>query len=64
MATDIPLISDTSRWTPTQAAKLLGVSTETIRRYRVSGNLRAKVSRVNGRYFFTGRELKRFFSCL
>lgn len=64
MVTELPRIADTSRYTATQLAELLGVSTETIRRYRVSGALRARMNRANKRYFYTGAEIKRFWQIL
>lgn len=64
MVTTLPTISDDSKFTATALATMLDVSTETIRRYRISGKLKARMSRANGRYFFTGREIKRFWQIL
>lgn len=64
MITALPNISDTSRYTATQLAELLEVSTETIRRYRVAGALKARMNRANRRFFFTGKDVKRFWQIL
>ncbi|MBQ5819073.1 MAG: helix-turn-helix domain-containing protein, partial [Bacteroides sp.] len=45
----------------TQVAEILGCTIRTIANYRLSGKLRARVNRHNGRYYYTGEELHRFW---
>lgn len=58
---DIFAIPKTARFSATQVAEMLGCTIRTIANYRLSGKLRARVNRHNGRYYYTGEELHRFW---
>lgn len=54
-------ISDTARYSVGQAAALLGVHRNTIARYTRSGQLKCGRRRANGRPFYLGSEIRRFW---
>ena len=54
-----PDVKDASKYGITKAAKLLGVSPKTFRKYVNAGLIKYGISRLNGRKFFYGSELKR-----
>lgn len=56
-----PKASDTGRYSKTEAAGLLGVSIKTLDRYTASGMIKCGYRRANGRRFYTGKEIKRFW---
>lgn len=60
--TDPGRISLTGEYTLKEASELLGVTRQTLYRYCREKGLRFGVRRANGRRFFKGVELKRFFN--
>ena len=61
MTTIEPDIPDKGRYPIGETAKHLGVTPRTILRYTEEGTLKFGISRANGRKFFTGAEIKRFW---
>lgn len=61
---DLMTLPRTARYSATQVAELLGCTIRTIANYRLSGKLRARVNRMNGRYYYTGEELQRFWRAM
>jgi len=56
-----PKVADTGKYSMTQAAKALGIHTNTLLNYVKQGRIRHSVRRTNGRKCFTGYELKKFW---
>ncbi len=56
-----PKVPDSNKYGVKEVAKILDVSTATIRRQSQAGNLKYGIHRHNGRRFYTGAELKRFW---
>ena len=56
-----PPVSDMGRFSVTQAATLLGLHRNSILALANDNVLRYKISARNGRKYFSGRELKRFW---
>lgn len=54
-----PDVLDTGKYGITKAAKSLGVSQKTFRKYVNAGLIKYGISRLNGRKFFYGSELKK-----
>ena len=61
MIGDLTTLPKTARYSATECARLLGCTVRTIANYRIAGKLRARVNRNNGRYYYTGAELQRFW---
>lgn len=61
MGIEEPKISDAARLPIGQAAELLGISRDTLRKHTNSGYIRCNFNRVNKRRFYTGKELKRYW---
>lgn len=59
MTTDEPHVPDSSRYNITAASQILGVHRNTLLAWAEKRIIRFGVSRVNGRKFFTGHEIKR-----
>lgn len=51
------------KFSTTEAARILGVSRPTIYSYVSQGLLKYKTRRSNGRRYYTGAELMRFWNC-
>jgi excisionase family DNA binding protein len=62
MVTEEPKISDAGRYSVTETAKLLGIHRDTLRRYTESRLIKFGLRRTNGRKFYLGSEIKRFWS--
>lgn len=56
-----PDIKESDRYSTKQTAEILQVHECTIRRYTKQGYLKCGVKRHNGRRFYTGREILRFY---
>jgi excisionase family DNA binding protein len=61
MVTEEPKISDAGRYSVTETAKLLGIHRDTLRRYTESRLIKFGLRRTNGRKFYLGSEIKRFW---
>lgn len=57
----MPQIADDSKYTVCQASEVLGVHRDTIRRWVNSCLLKPRFSKINGRKFFLGKDLKKFW---
>lgn len=62
MIQDEPKVADTSRYSITEVANILQMDVSTIRRLTHSGHIKCGYWRHNGRKFYTGRDIKRFFN--
>lgn len=61
MTSNEPNVSDTGRYSITETSRILEVSSETIRRHTKGGMINCKFSKVNGRRFYTGTEIKKYW---
>lgn len=63
MVVDEPKVSPTGRYTIGQAAEILGVHRNTLRRYTNTGptGITCQHRKSNGRKFYTGLEIVRFW---
>ena len=61
MVTEEPNVSDTARYSVTQAAEVMGVNRRTILRHTDAGYLKCNYRRTNQRKFYFGKELKRYW---
>lgn len=64
MTTDEPLVADTTRVNAIQAARLLGISRPTLKKYTDVGQIRVRYRRnASGRKvpFYLGLDLKKFW---
>lgn len=56
-----PKVSEMGRYTTKQVAELLEVNVSTVRRHTKAGYLRCGHWRHNGRRFYTGKEILRYY---
>jgi len=56
-----PEVADNGRYTVTQAAKALEVSTKTINRRTDSRDLKCTIHKATGKKLYSGSELKKFW---
>lgn len=56
-----PQVADNARVPIGEAAKLLGISRETLRVHTLNGLIRCRYNPATKRRFFTGRELKQYW---
>jgi DNA-binding transcriptional MerR regulator len=61
MIVDVLTLPKTARYSTSEVADILGVTRRTVANYRVSGKLKPRVNKYNGRYYYTGEELHRFW---
>lgn len=61
MTTDVPNVNPSSRYNAKQTAEALGVSPDSVRRYANSGALKCGFWRHNGKRFYEGSEIIRFW---
>jgi len=61
MTPNEPQVADTARYSQREAARLLGIHPNTLRRYTESGKVGCGFHRTNGRPFYMGREIKRLW---
>lgn len=61
MRAEEPRLSDTGRYTMTEASNALGIHRNTLRRYWQQGKLKATYRKMDGRKLFTGFELKKLW---
>ena len=57
-----PNVNMTDRYSTTQVAELLEVDVTTVRRHTRAGYLKCGHWRHNGRRFYTGREILRYYN--
>lgn len=56
-----PKVSEMGRYTTKEVAELLEVNVSTVRRHTEAGYLRCGHWRHNGRRFYTGKEILRYY---
>lgn len=56
-----PKVDRMARYTPTEAAQLLGIHRDTLLKYTRQGWIRAGQHKVTGRRFYLGAEIVRFW---
>lgn len=56
-----PQIPDTGRYSATQVSKILNIHTTTLRKYTEEGLIKCGIRKSNGRKFYTGADIKRFW---
>ena len=61
MRAEEPLVSDTGRYTITQASEALGMHRNTLRRYWKQGKIKALFRKSDNRKLFTGLEIKKLW---
>ena len=59
MINEMPHVSDSARYSITEAAALLGVARSTLQRWVNNGTIDCGFRKTNCRKFFTGKEIKR-----
>lgn len=62
MVTEIPDINDTDLFSVNQTAELLGVAPRSIETWLRKGHIKCVRRKHNGYRFFTGKEIKRFYT--
>lgn len=62
MITELPEINDTDQYSVNQAAELLGVAPRSIETWLRKGHIKCSRRKHNGYRFFTGKEIKRFYT--
>ena len=62
MVTEMPKVNDTDEYSITKTAELLGVSDGSIRNWVRKGYIKCGRRKHNGYRFFTGKEIKRFYT--
>lgn len=62
MITEMPQVNDTDEYSIADTAKLLGVSDGSIRNWIKKGYIKCGRRKHNGYRFFTGKEIKRFYT--
>ena len=61
MRSNEPNILMTSRYTITETSRILGIHRHTLREYTEKGLIRCGFRRANGRKFYLGSEIMRFW---
>ena len=61
MTSQEPLINEGAHLSSKEAAAVLGIHRNTLRRLANCRLIKYSISRLNGRRYYTGRELKRFW---
>lgn len=61
MTVEEPKVSDAGRFTVAETAELLGIHRNTLRRYTNDKLIKFGLRRTNGRKFYAGSEIKRFW---
>lgn len=57
-----PKVDSKGLYNSKEAASLLGIHRNTLRRYVLMNRIRPKADMLSGRYFFAGSELTRFWN--
>ncbi len=61
MITDMPHVALEGRYSVTEASALLGIDRKTLRVHTLANRIKFGIRRSNGRKFYTGRELLRYW---
>lgn len=61
MSTIEPQVSDTGRYSINDASRILGIHRNTLRNHTENGFIKCGFRRTNGRRFYTGSEIKRYW---
>lgn len=61
MVNECPNVADSNCYTIGKAAELLGVHRDTLRKHAENGFIKYGKNRKNGRKFFRGSEIKRYW---
>lgn len=61
MVTEEPKIPDNGRYSVAETAKILGIHRDTLRRHTESRDIKFGLRRTNGRKFYLGSEIKRYW---
>lgn len=56
-----PNVSDKNKYSPKQTCELLGMHRNTLARYTDQGAIKCEIHKHNGRKYYTGHEIKRFW---
>jgi DNA-binding transcriptional MerR regulator len=56
-----PQVSDSGRYTITETSKILKLHPNTVRAHTEAGLIKCGFRRCNGRKFYTGSEIKRYW---
>lgn len=62
MVTEMPNVKDTAQYSVKDTADLLGVSPRAIENWLRKGHIKCSRRKHNGYRFFTGKEIKRFYT--
>lgn len=62
MVNECPKVADSARFTIGKAAEVLGIHRGTLREHAEQGFIKYGISRQNGRKFFKGSEIKRYWN--
>ena len=61
MVTEEPKVSDAGRYSATETAKVLGIHRDTLRKHTENRLIKFGLRRTNGRKFYLGSEIKRYW---
>ena len=61
MVTEEPKVSDAGRYSATETAKVLGIHKDTLRKHTENRLIKFGLRRTNGRKFYLGSEIKRYW---
>ena len=56
-----PIVSDNGRYPTMNACAILGISYKTLIKYTDQGKIRCGIRKSNGRKFYTGADIKKFW---
>jgi DNA-binding transcriptional MerR regulator len=56
-----PQVADNDRYSPKEASTLLGIHRCTLSKYTDSGAIKCGVRKANGRKYYTGTEIRKFW---
>ena len=61
MKSSMPNLSPSAMYTIAETCELLGIHRDTLRKYTFAGSIRCGFRRCNGRKFYLGSEILRFW---
>jgi len=56
-----PAVAITGRYSVSEASKILGIDRKTLYRHTIDGIIKCGFRRANGRRFYTGSEIQRYW---